>query len=322
MKNKLYLFSVAPMMDKTDRHCRYFYRKLSRQALLYTEMITTNAIIHSKKDFLIYNKEEHPLVLQLGGNNPKDLAYCAKLAEQRGYDELNFNVGCPSQRVQNGFFGAYLMNKAHLVADIVKAMRDVVSIPVTIKTRIGINDQDSYDFLYNFIDIVSRQGECNNFIIHARKALLTGFSPKENRDIPLLDYTPVYQIKKDFSHINIIINGGIKTIEQVKIHLQYVDGVMIGREVYQNPSILANIDRELFKSTTGVPNNIEVVRSLYPYIERELSKGTYLNHITRHIMNLFHGANGARHWRRHLSENAHKLESGVKILEEALRFIN
>ncbi|MBD2810869.1 tRNA dihydrouridine(20/20a) synthase DusA [Xenorhabdus sp. Vera] len=314
-------FSVAPMLDWTDRHCRYFHRLLSKEALLYTEMVTTGAIIHGKGDYLAYNEQENPLALQLGGSEPQALAQCAKIAQERGYDEINLNVGCPSDRVQNGRFGACLMGDAALVADCVKAMQDVVDIPVTIKTRIGIDEQDSYEFLCDFIDTVVKNSDCDNFVIHARKAWLSGLSPKENREIPPLDYPRVYQLKKDFPQLMFSINGGIKSLEEAKQHLQYVDGVMIGREAYQNPSILAHVDRELFDQTAPVTNTINVVKALYPYIEQELSNGTYLGHITRHILGIFQGIPGARQWRRHLSENAHKPGSGIMVVEKALEMV-
>lgn len=314
-------FSVAPMLDWTDRHCRYFHRLLSRQTLLYTEMVTTGAIIHGKGDYLAYSEEEHPVALQLGGSDPAALAHCAKLAEQRGYDEINLNVGCPSDRVQNGMFGACLMGQAALVADCIKAMRDVVSIPVTVKTRIGIDDQDSYAFLCDFIDTVSGRGECEMFTIHARKAWLSGLSPKENREIPPLDYPRVYQLKRDFPHLTLAINGGVKTLEEAKAHLQHLDGVMMGREAYQNPGILAQVDSELFGSQETARSGVEVVRALYPYIEKELANGTYLGHITRHILGLFQGIPGARQWRRYLSENAHKAGADVEVVERALQCV-
>ncbi|MDE9527085.1 tRNA dihydrouridine(20/20a) synthase DusA [Xenorhabdus bovienii] len=314
-------FSVAPMLDWTDRHCRYFHRLLSKEALLYTEMVTTGAIIHGKGNYLAYNEEEHPLALQLGGSEPQALAQCAKIAQERGYDEINLNVGCPSDRVQNGRFGACLMGEAKLVADGVKAMQDVVDIPVTVKTRIGIDEQDSYEFLCDFIDTVVKNSDCDNFIIHARKAWLSGLSPKENREIPPLDYPRVYQLKKDFPQLTLSINGGIKSLEEAKQHLQYVDGVMIGREAYQNPSILAHVDRELFNEAASVVNTIDAIKALYPYIERELSKGTYLGHITRHILGIFQGIPGARQWRRHLSENAHKAGADIMVVEKALEMV-
>ncbi|CDH07217.1 tRNA-dihydrouridine synthase A [Xenorhabdus bovienii str. oregonense] len=314
-------FSIAPMLDWTDRHCRYFHRLLSKEALLYTEMVTTGAIIHGKGNYLAYNEEEHPLALQLGGSEPQALAQCAKIAQERGYDEINLNVGCPSDRVQNGRFGACLMGEAKLVADGVKAMQDVVDIPVTVKTRIGIDEQDSYEFLCDFIDTVVKNSDCDNFIIHARKAWLSGLSPKENREIPPLDYPRVYQLKKDFPQLTLSINGGIKSLEEAKQHLQYVDGVMIGREAYQNPSILAHVDRELFNEAASVVNTIDAIKALYPYIERELSKGTYLGHITRHILGIFQGIPGARQWRRHLSENAHKAGADIMVVEKALEMV-
>jgi len=315
-------FSVAPMLDWTDRHCRHFHRMLSGQALLYTEMVTTGAIIHGKGDYLAYSEAEHPLALQLGGSDPAALAHCAKLAEQRGYDEINLNVGCPSDRVQNGMFGACLMGQASLVADCIKAMRDAVSIPVTVKTRIGIDDQDSYEFLCDFISTVAGRGECDTFIIHARKAWLSGLSPKENREIPPLDYPRVYQLKRDFPHLTLALNGGIKTLAEAQQHLQHLDGVMIGREAYQNPGMLAQVDQQLFDSQAPVKDSIAVIEALYPYIEHELSQGTYLGHITRHILGIFQGIPGARQWRRHLSENAHKAGADVRVVEQALRLVS
>ncbi|WP_445373866.1 tRNA dihydrouridine(20/20a) synthase DusA [Photorhabdus tasmaniensis] len=314
-------FSVAPMLDWTDRHCRYFHRLLTKQTLLYTEMVTTGAIIHGKGDYLAYNKEENPVALQLGGSDPQALAHCAQIAQERGYNEINLNVGCPSDRVQNGRFGACLMGDAELVADCVKAMQYVVSVPVTVKTRIGIDEQDSYEFLCDFIDTVVQRSGCNIFTIHARKAWLSGLSPKENREIPPLDYLRVYQLKKDFPQLTIAINGGIKSLEEAKQHLQHVDGVMVGREAYQNPSILAHVDHELFDSSLPVVNSVEVVRALYPYIDQELSKGTYLGHITRHILGIFQGIPGARQWRRHLSENAHKPGADISVVEQALAMV-
>lgn len=314
-------FSIAPMLDWTDRHCRHFHRTMSGEALLYTEMVTTGAIIHGKGDYLAFGEQEHPVALQLGGSNPQDLAICAKLAEERGYDEINLNVGCPSDRVQNGMFGACLMAQASLVADCIKAMRDVVSIPVTVKTRIGIDELDSYAFLCDFVQQVSEHGGCDTFIIHARKAWLSGLSPKENREVPPLDYPRVYQLKQDFPDLTMAINGGIKTLDEAKQHLQHMDGVMIGREAYQNPSMLLEVDRELFGSQKSALTGPEVIRALYPYIEAELSKGTYLGHITRHILGIFQGIPGARQWRRHLSENAHKPGAGIDVVEQALSMV-
>ncbi|MBP2700794.1 tRNA dihydrouridine(20/20a) synthase DusA [Photobacterium leiognathi subsp. mandapamensis] len=311
-------FSVAPMLDWTDRHCRYFHRIMSKEALLYTEMVTTGAIIHGKGDFLAYNEEEHPVALQLGGSNPIDLARCAKLAQERGYDEINLNVGCPSDRVQNGMFGACLMGEAELVAQCVTAMRDVVDIPVTVKTRIGIDDQDSYEFLKDFIHVVSEKGGCDNFTIHARKAWLSGLSPKENREIPPLDYPRVYQLKQDFAHLTMAINGGIKTFEEMEEHLKHMDGVMVGREAYQSPYLMAEVDQRLFGSDRPVMKRREVVEAMYPYIEKQLANGSYLGHITRHMLGLFQNMPGARQWRRHISENAHKPGAGIEVVQQAL----
>lgn len=313
-------FSVAPMLDWTTRHCRYFHRQFSQYALLYTEMVTAPAIIHAKYDHLLFDPTEQPVVLQLGGSDPQQLAYCAKLAEQRGYNEINLNVGCPSDRVQNGMFGACLMAKADLVAECVEAMQTAVNIPVSVKTRIGIDELDSYEFLCAFIDKVQQTG-CIDFIIHARKAWLSGLSPKENREIPPLDYPRVYQLKRDFPHLNITLNGGIKTVAEMQHHLQFVDGVMLGREAYQNPQILAEIDRALFDQNAPVVTPIQAVQQMLPYIEKELTKGVYLNHIVRHMLGVFQGYRGARQWRRYLSENAFKAGAGVEVVEQALNFI-
>ena len=311
-------FSVAPMLDWTDRHCRYFHRLLTSETLLYTEMVTTGAIIHGKGDFLAYNQQEHPVALQLGGSNPADLATCAKLAQERGYDEINLNVGCPSDRVQNGRFGACLMAEPQLVAECVAAMRNVVDVPVTVKTRIGIDDQDSYEFLTDFVSMVSEKGGCDQFTIHARKAWLSGLSPKENREIPPLDYPRAYQLKKDFAHLNIVINGGVKTLEDTKEHLTHLDGVMVGREAYQNPYMLAEVDQQIFGLDKPVKKRTQVVEEMSPYIESQLEKGAYLGHITRHMLGLFQNMPGARQWRRYISENAHKSGSGIEVVETAL----
>ncbi|RBW65802.1 tRNA dihydrouridine(20/20a) synthase DusA [Vibrionales bacterium C3R12] len=310
--------SVAPMLDWTDRHCRYFHRLLSQQTLLYTEMVTTGAIIHGKGDFLAYSEQEHPIALQLGGSNATDLATCAKLAQERGYDEVNLNVGCPSDRVQNGRFGACLMAEPQLVADCVAAMKDVVDIPVTVKTRIGIDAHDSYEFLTDFISTVSEKGGCEQFTIHARKAWLSGLSPKENREIPPLDYERAYQLKRDFPHLVLALNGGIKTLAESKEHLQHLDGVMIGREAYQSPYILAEVDQQIFGLDQPVKKRTQVVEEMLPYIEKELAAGASLGHITRHMLGLFQSMPGARQWRRYISENAHKKGSGIEVVEAAL----
>lgn len=313
-------FSVAPMLDWTTRHCRYFHRQFSRHALLYTEMVTTQAIIHAKYDHLDFDLAEQPVALQLGGSDPEQLKNCAVLAEQRGYSEVNLNVGCPSDRVQNGMFGACLMAKADLVAESVAEMQSVVKIPVTVKTRIGIDDLDSYDFLCDFVQKVHQTG-CNEFIIHARKAWLSGLSPKQNREIPPLDYERVYQLKRDFPQLYISINGGIKTIAEMQQHLQYVDGVMIGREAYQNPSLLGQIDQALFDPQAEIITPRQAVENMFPYIEQKLSQGVYLNHIVRHMLGAFQQCKGARQWRRYLSENAYKQGAGIEVLETALSFV-
>lgn len=310
--------SVAPMLDWTDRHCRYFHRLLSSQTLLYTEMVTTGAIIHGKGDFLAYNQEEHPLALQLGGSNPVDLARCAKLAEERGYDEVNLNVGCPSDRVQNGRFGACLMAEPELVAECIAAMKAEVNIPVTVKTRIGIDDLDSYEFLTRFVTLVSEQGGCEQFTIHARKAWLSGLSPKENREIPPLNYPRAYQLKQDFPHLTIAVNGGVKSLQEAQLHLEHLDGVMIGREAYQSPYILAEADQQIFGLDNPLKKRSEIVQEMYPYIEQQLSQGAYLGHITRHMLGLFQSMPGARQWRRYISENAHKPGAGIEVVEQAL----
>lgn len=313
-------FCVAPMLDWTDRHCRYFYRIMSKHAVLYTEMVTTGAIIHGKGDFLAFNEQEHPVALQLGGSNPTDLAHCAKLAEQRGYDEVNLNVGCPSDRVQNGMFGACLMAKPDLVAQCVKSMQDEVSIPVTVKSRIGIDDLDSFEFLVEFINKVSEAG-CKTFIIHARKAWLTGLSPKENRDIPPLDYDRVYKIKQLFPHLEIIINGGIKTFGDCQQQLENVDGVMVGREAYQNPYMIAAVDNEIYGECEEPISRLEVVEQLAEYITKHEQDGGRAWHVIRHTMGLFQGLPGAKIWRRYLSQNAVKSDiPGSKLLTDATEF--
>jgi tRNA-dihydrouridine synthase A len=284
-------------------------------------MITTGAIIHGKGDFLAYNQHEHPVALQLGGSNPTDLATCAKLAFERGYDEINLNVGCPSDRVQNGKFGACLMAEAELVAECIAAMESVVPIPVTVKTRIGIDDLDSYAFLTHFITTVSSQSNCDQFTIHARKAWLSGLSPKENREIPPLDYPRAYQLKQDFPDLNISVNGGVKTLQEALDHLQYLDGVMIGREAYQNPYILAEVDQRIFGVDKPVKKRSQVVEDMYPYIEQQLSNGSNLGHISRHMIGLFQNMPGARQWRRYISDNAHKSGSGIEVLQAALNKI-
>ena len=283
-------------------------------------MVTTGAILFGKGDYLQYSADEHPIALQLGGSDPDALAKCARIAEERGYDEINLNVGCPSDRVQNGRFGACLMASSQLVADCVAAMRAEVSIPVTVKSRIGIDDLDSYEFLCDFIETVKQSG-CDTFIVHARKAWLSGLSPKENRDIPPLDYERVYQLKRDYPQLTIAINGGITDLAQIKEHLLHVDGVMVGREAYQNPYMLAHIDAELFADHHAISSRHDIIMQMLPYIEQHLQSGGYLSHITRHMLGLFQGVPGARAWRRYLSENATRKGAGTEVLLAALSHV-
>jgi len=288
-------------MDWSDHHCRYFWRLLTRQALLYTEMVTTGALIHGDRErFLHFNPEEHPVALQLGGSEPDDLARCARWAQDWGYDEVNLNCGCPSDRVQSGMFGACLMARPALVADCVKAMRDACDIPVTVKHRIGIDHMESYAELVDFVATVAEAG-CEVFIVHARKAWLQGLSPRENREIPPLNYSWVYQLKRDLPQLAIVINGGIQTLAQCRQHLQQVDGVMLGREAYQNPWLLAEVDAQLYGMDKPVASRDDVIVALLPYVEQQLAAGAHLNHITRHILGLYQGVPGARKFRRYLS---------------------
>ncbi|WP_372860603.1 tRNA dihydrouridine(20/20a) synthase DusA [Spongiibacter sp.] len=311
-------FCVAPMLDWSDRHCRVFWRQLSRRAVLYTEMVTTGALLHGDQHrHLQFSDEEQPLALQLGGSDPGALAASAALAEQWGYNEVNLNCGCPSDRVQNGFFGACLMARPSLVADCVKAMCDASSLPVTVKHRIGIDDQEGYGPLRDFVGEVQRAG-CNTVIVHARKAWLQGLSPKENREIPPLNYPMVYQLKREFNDLEVIINGGIASIDDALSHLSYVDGSMLGRSIYQNPYQLAEVDQRIYGDADRPVTRQAIVESLFPYIEQQLSDGARLHHITRHILGLFNGLPGARQFRRHLSQHAHRSDAGLEILQQAL----
>ncbi|HEX6111223.1 MAG TPA: tRNA dihydrouridine(20/20a) synthase DusA [Geminicoccaceae bacterium] len=310
--------SVAPMMDWTDRHCRYFLRLIAPRVLLYTEMVPAGAVLFGDRErFLRFDQAEHPLALQLGGADPDQLARCAETGAARGYDEINLNVGCPSERVQNARFGACLMAEPELVAACVRAMRAAAPVPVTVKSRIGIDEQDSYDFLRRFVDAVAGAG-CRTVILHARKAWLSGLSPKENREVPPLRYEVVHRAKADFPELEVIANGGIRTIEQARAQLAQVDGVMIGREAYQNPYVLAEWERALLGAAEPAPGRFEIVERLLSYLERELASGTPLHAITRHILGLFNGLPGARAWRRHLSEAAHRPGAGVEVVLEAL----
>ena len=313
-------FSVAPMLDWTDRHCRYFHRLFSSHALLYTEMVTTGAILHGNRQrHLQYNPAEHPVALQLGGSDPADLALCAKIGADFGYDEINLNVGCPSDRVQNGRFGACLMAQPELVAECVAAMRQAVHLPVTVKSRIGVDDRDSYQELTQFIGLVAAAG-CETFIVHARKAWLSGLSPKQNREIPPLRYDIVKQLKQEFPQLAIVINGGISTLDTAQTFLQELDGVMLGREIYHNPYLLAQVDAEIFNTARPKKSRQEIVLAILPYIEQQLQAGERLHNITRHMLGLFHGVDGARLWRRHLSENANKKGADQRVLLQALEF--
>lgn len=305
------------MMDWSDRNCRFFWRLLTRKALLYTEMVTTGALIHGDRErFLHYNPEEHPVALQLGGSDPAELARCAGWAEDWGYDEVNLNCGCPSDRVQSGRFGACLMGEPALVADCVAAMRDSCAIPVTVKHRIGIDHMESYGELTDFVGTVAAAG-CAVFIVHARKAWLQGLSPRENREIPPLNYAWVYRLKQDFPNLTIVLNGGIQSLADCRAHLEHVDGVMLGREAYQNPWLLARVDEVLFGAPNPAASRDEVIAALLPYAERQLAAGGRLNHITRHILGLYQGMPGARRFRRHLSENAYRVDAGIEVLEKA-----
>ena len=311
------------MMDWTTRDCRFFHRIMSRHTLLYTEMVTTGALIHNDPArWLDFNVEEHPIALQLGGSNPADLATCSRFAETFGYDEVNLNIGCPSDRVQNNMIGACLMAHPKLVKECLGEMQAAVSIPVTVKHRLGIDDLDSYELLEQFVETVAESG-ISSFTIHARKAILDGLSPKQNREIPPLIYENVYKIKQRFPDLEIVINGGIKTLDDCQNHLQHVDGVMIGREAYQNPyPLLSGVDQRLFNKNYPVPSRLDVAEQFIPYIERTMAKGSPLYPIVKHVMGLFHGEPGGKQFRRHLSENGHKREAGVDVFREALSIVS
>lgn len=309
--------SVAPMMDYTDRHDRYFLRLIAPDVLLYTEMITAAAIIHGDTDYLLgYDQAEHPLALQLGGSDPAMLTTSAAIGESFGYDEINLNVGCPSPRVSSGRFGACLMYEPALVAECVAAMRAKVNIPVTVKCRIGVDNQDSYEELCHFITTVAASG-CTSFTIHARKAWLKGLSPKQNREVPPLRYDVVKQIKQDFPHLQIILNGGVTTTADALSHLQWADGVMIGRAAYSNPYLLAELQAEVY-GTENILSRAEIVEKFIPYVEKNLNEGVRLSSMTRHILGLFQNIPGAAVWRRYLSQNSHNKSAGVNVIREAL----
>lgn len=310
------------MLDWTDRHCRYFLRLITRHTLLYTEMITTGALIHGGRDggrerFLGFDPAEHPIALQLGGSDPKEMAICARMGAERGYDEININVGCPSDRVQNGRFGACLMAEPRVVADCLAAMKDAVTIPVTVKSRIGIDELDSEEALLDFVSTLAEAG-CDAFIIHARKAWLSGLSPRENRDIPPLRYEVVERLKSKRPDLAIIVNGGITSLDAVQDFLTRLDGTMIGREAYQNPWLLATADREIFGDDHPIPSRHAVLEAFLPYAERQRAAGVPLSAMSRHLLGLFQGQPGARAWRRHLSEEAHRPGAGIGVLTAVL----
>lgn len=308
------------MMGWTDRHARYFLRLISKRTLLYTEMVTTGAILHGQRnDLLKYHPVEHPLALQLGGSEPAELAECARIAQTLDFDEVNLNVGCPSDRVQSGRFGACLMAEPDLVAECVAAMQVEVDIPVTVKCRVGIDHMEGYEPLDRFITSISTTG-CTTFIIHARKAWLQGLSPKENREIPPLQYALVHQLKKQHPDLCIVVNGGIRSAEDVQIQLKQVDGVMLGREAYHNPFVLAEIDAAL-GVTQSVPDKHAIAEAMLQYIDTELASGTRLHSITRHLYGLFHGQPGAKAWRRHLSMHSNKPDASAGVVRDAIEYV-
>jgi tRNA-dihydrouridine synthase A len=318
MKAPAHRFSVAPMMDWTDRHCRFFHRLMTREALLYTEMLTTGAVIHGDRTRLLgFDRAEHPVALQLGGCEPKELALAAKIGTDLGYDEINLNVGCPSDRVQNGRFGACLMAEPARVADGVAAMKAAVRVPVTVKCRLGIDDQDTEESLDRFVDGVIAAG-ADVLIVHARKAWLKGLSPRENRDIPPLDYERVYRLKKRLGNFPVVINGGIRSLNEAERHLQHVDGVMLGRAAYETPSLLLDVDPRFFGAPAPCLSAHEAVEALMPYVERQLVRDARLHDITRHLLGLFRGVPGARTFRRRLATEAVKPGAGMAVLRDAL----
>lgn len=313
-----YPVSVAPMMDRTDRHFRYFLRQITRRTLLYTEMVTSAAILHGDKEHLLgFFPEEKPLVLQIGGDEPQELAECARIAQDMGYDQINLNVGCPSSRVQNGNFGACLMLQPEKVAKGVEAMLKAVDIPVTVKHRIGVDDCDRYQDMANFVRIVSEAG-CQHFSVHARKAWLQGLSPKDNRNIPPLRYGDVHRLKQEFPHLFIEINGGLINLDQVKEQLQFVDAVMIGRAAYDHPYLFAQADAEIYGEEVNPPTRHQVVEAMFPYIDYWQGKGIKLNKITRHMLQLFSGKPGSRVWKRYLTEKSCLPGVGSEVVQEAL----
>ena len=308
---------VAPMMDWTDRHCRFFHRLLAPSALLYTEMVTSGAVLHGDRERLLaFNAAEHPVALQLGGSDPEDLARCARVAEEWGYDEVNLNLGCPSDRVQRGRFGACLMLEPGLVHDCVAAMQDTVGIPVTVKTRLGVDRHDSYSWFRDFVGRVAESG-CSVFIVHARKAWLSGLSPKQNREVPELRHDRVYRLKEDFPGLTVVLNGGVTTVSDAERHLRRVDGVMLGRVAYHAPWILSELQQQIF-GTRGVASREEVVHALTDYLALQKAAGVPVKHVSRHVLGLFGGQPGARRWRRYISQHAHLDAGNDRLLLEAL----
>ena len=316
------IFAVAPMMDWTDRHCRVFHRLLSRRARLYTEMVTTGALIFGPRERLLkYSPAEHDVALQLGGSNPRDLANCAVMAQERGYDEVNLNCGCPSDRVQNGAFGACLMAEPQLVGECIVSMKAAVKIPVTVKCRIGIDEQEPAVALRAFVKTCIAAG-VDELTIHARKAWLKGLSPKENRDIPSLDYDLVHQIKAENPTLTILLNGGLNTLAESKPHLETLDGVMLGRAAYHNPELLMQVDPEFYGESAPNSDAFAALEAYFPYIEAELAQGTRLADITRHLLGLFPGRPGARFYRRHLSTEAPKKGATLQVLRDAMALVS
>jgi tRNA-dihydrouridine synthase A len=315
--------SVAPMMDWTDPDDRFLLRLCSRHTLLYTEMVPAQAVWHGRAErFLAYNQEEHPVAVQFGGADSQQLARCAELAQSYGYDEVNLNVGCPSDRVQAGRFGACLMAEPELVAELVAAMRAKTHLPVTVKTRIGIDDLDRYEHLTRFVERVAEAG-CRTFIVHARKAWLQGLSPKENREIPPLHYDRVYALKRDFPQLEIILNGGITSLDAAAMALDELDGAMIGREAYQHPYLLATADRRIFGDADApIPTREAILERYLVHVERRLAQGVRLSRMTRHLVGLFHGLPGARQWRRHLSETGSRPGAGPEVIRDAAALVS
>ena len=317
-ENKAKIFAVAPMMDWTDRHCRFFHRQLTKRALLYTEMIVADAVIHGDRERLLgFDRSEHPVALQIGGSDPATLAKAARIVAEVGYDEINLNVGCPSDRVQSGTFGACLMREPRLVADCVEAMMQTVDVPVTVKCRIGVDDQDPEVALWDLARATFSAGS-DGLWVHARKAWLQGLSPKENRDIPPLDYPIVYRLKSDFPDRFVGVNGGIQTLSEAKAHLDHADGAMLGRSAYHNPAILADVDSLLYGDDTAAPDLVQIVETMAEYAARHIKSGGRLIHISRHMIGLFHGRAGARNWRRTLSELSSGRDAGPDVLLSAL----